>query len=89
MQFDIVVVNQLMLVLAQDLSSSRDTQREKVFLVCQIIRIGRMDLKDQDSKKQTKGLRRPFGVAAIDITELFQGNVDSDEEKQYFIPFLQ
>ena len=75
--------------LFQDLSSSRDAQRERVFLVCQIIRIGRMDLKEPDSKKHTKGMRRPFGVAAIEVMELFRGSVDSDEEKQYFIPFLQ
>jgi len=48
-----------------------------------------MDLKEPDSKKQTKGMRRPFGVAAIDVTDLFKYNSDSDEEKQYFIPFLQ
>jgi hypothetical protein len=48
-----------------------------------------MDLKDPESKKQTKGIRRPFGVAAIEVTELFRGTVDTDEEKQYFIPFLQ
>jgi len=73
----------------QDLSSTHDAERERVFLVCQIIRVGRMDLKDVESKKQAKGMRRPFGVAAIELTELFRGDSDSDEEKQSFIPFLQ
>jgi len=48
-----------------------------------------MDLKDLESKKQAKGMRRPFGVAAIELTDLFRGCTDSDEEKQSFIPFLQ
>jgi len=73
----------------QDLSSTQDAERERVFLVCQIIRVGRMDLKEVESKKQAKGMRRPFGVAAIELTELFRGGADSDEEKQSFIPFLQ
>jgi len=74
---------------SQDLSSTQDAERERVFLVCQIIRVGRMHLKDVESKKQARGMRRPFGVAAIELTELFRGGADSDEEKQSFIPFLQ
>lgn len=35
--------------------------RQRLFLVCQIIRVGSMELKE--GKKQTGGLRRPFGVA--------------------------
>lgn len=45
---------------AQDLSSS-DMMRQRLYLVCQIIRVGSMELKD--GKKHTAGLRRPFGVA--------------------------
>lgn len=44
----------------QDLSSS-DLIRPRLFLVCQIIRVGSMELKE--GKKHTGGLRRPFGVA--------------------------
>ncbi|XP_062566377.1 dedicator of cytokinesis protein 1-like isoform X2 [Saccostrea cucullata] len=68
---------------------SRDRNREKVFLVFQIIRIGVMDPKDVDDKKQTRGLRRPFGVAAIDITEYLGGlkSNSAEEDKQIFIPF--
>lgn len=47
-------------VCVQDLSSS-DLMRPRLFLVCQIIRVGSMELKE--GKKQTGGLRRPFGVA--------------------------
>uniref|UniRef100_A0A7M4E6K6 Dedicator of cytokinesis 2 n=1 Tax=Crocodylus porosus TaxID=8502 RepID=A0A7M4E6K6_CROPO len=37
--------------------------RDKVYLVCQIVRVGRMELRDTNIKKCTQGLRRPFGVA--------------------------
>uniref|UniRef100_A0A8C3RX73 Dedicator of cytokinesis 5 n=1 Tax=Chelydra serpentina TaxID=8475 RepID=A0A8C3RX73_CHESE len=68
-----------------DLSSS-DLIRPKISLVCQIVRVGHMELKD--GKKHTSGLRRPFGVAVMDITDIIHGKVD-DEEKQHFIPFQQ
>uniref|UniRef100_A0AAR2JXQ2 Dedicator of cytokinesis 5 n=1 Tax=Pygocentrus nattereri TaxID=42514 RepID=A0AAR2JXQ2_PYGNA len=68
-----------------DLSSS-DLIRPHLFLVCQIIRVGCMELKE--GKKHTGGLRRPFGVAVMDITDIAHGKVD-DEEKQHFIPFQQ
>uniref|UniRef100_A0A3Q3JZH3 Dedicator of cytokinesis 5 n=1 Tax=Monopterus albus TaxID=43700 RepID=A0A3Q3JZH3_MONAL len=67
-----------------DLSSS-DLMRPRLFLVCQIIRVGSMELKE--GKKRTGGLRRPFGVAVMDITDIAQGK--TDEDKQYFIPFQQ
>lgn len=47
-----------------------------------------MDPKDVEDKKQTRRLRRPFGVAAIDITEYLNGlKNDAEEDKQIFIPF--
>uniref|UniRef100_A0A8C3LMS5 Dedicator of cytokinesis 2 n=1 Tax=Chrysolophus pictus TaxID=9089 RepID=A0A8C3LMS5_CHRPC len=66
---------------------NKDLSRDKVYLVCQIVRVGRMDLKDSNSKKYTQGLRRPFGVAVMDITDIIKGKAESDEEKQHFIPF--
>ncbi|CAH2276722.1 dedicator of cytokinesis 2 [Pelobates cultripes] len=66
---------------------NKDLNREKMYLVCQIVRIGRMDLKENNLKKCTQGLRRPFGVAVMDITDVIKGKVESDEEKQHFIPF--
>eukprot|EP00064_Thunnus_orientalis_P009322 superscaffoldBa00001176_g9345 len=68
-----------------DLSSS-DLMRQRLFLVCQIIRVGSMELKE--GKKHTGGLRRPFGVAVMDITDIAHGKTD-DEDKQHFIPFQQ
>ncbi|XP_074866180.1 dedicator of cytokinesis protein 2 [Carettochelys insculpta] len=66
---------------------NKDLNRDKVYLVCQIVRVGRMDLKDSNTKKCTQGLRRPFGVAVMDITDIIKGKAESDEEKQHFIPF--
>uniref|UniRef100_A0A803SYK9 Dedicator of cytokinesis 5 n=1 Tax=Anolis carolinensis TaxID=28377 RepID=A0A803SYK9_ANOCA len=66
-----------------DLSSS-DLIRPRISLVCQIVRVGHMELKE--GKKHTFGLRRPFGVAVMDITDIIHGKVD-DEDKQHFIPF--
>ncbi|XP_071039760.1 dedicator of cytokinesis protein 1 isoform X2 [Parasteatoda tepidariorum] len=82
-------------VLFTDLGS-KDLVREKLFLVCQIIRIGAMEFKNHEHKRSTHiqrkssdGLRRPFGVAAMEITDIINGKLESDEEKQYFIPFIQ
>ncbi|KAL0616846.1 Dedicator of cytokinesis protein 1 [Plecturocebus cupreus] len=43
---------------------SKDLKREKISFVCQIVRVGRMELRDNSTRKLTSGLRRPFGVAA-------------------------
>ncbi|XP_060621005.2 dedicator of cytokinesis protein 2 [Anolis sagrei] len=66
---------------------NKDLTREKIYLICQIVRIGRMDLRDTNSRKYTQGIRRPFGVAVMDITDVIKGKAESDEEKQHFIPF--
>uniref|UniRef100_A0A8U8CDN8 Uncharacterized protein n=1 Tax=Geospiza parvula TaxID=87175 RepID=A0A8U8CDN8_GEOPR len=55
-----------------DLSSS-DLIRPRISLVCQIVRVGHMELKD--GKKHTCGLRRPFGVAVMDITDIIHGKL--------------
>lgn len=48
----------------QDLGN-KDLNRDKIYLICQIVRVGKMDLKDTNTKKCTQGLRRPFGVAGM------------------------
>uniref|UniRef100_A0A4W4HM09 Dedicator of cytokinesis 1 n=1 Tax=Electrophorus electricus TaxID=8005 RepID=A0A4W4HM09_ELEEL len=65
---------------------SEDLKREKISFVCQIVRVGRMELRDNNTKKLTSGLRRPFGVAVMDVTDIVTGKMD-DEDKQHFIPF--
>ncbi|KAM9795094.1 dedicator of cytokinesis 2 [Neosynchiropus ocellatus] len=83
--FDIETFNNLKVVFT-DLGN-KDLSREKIYLICQIVRVGRMDLKETN-KKCTQGLRRPFGVAVMDISEIIKGKIECDEEKQYFIPFF-
>uniref|UniRef100_A0A803VGQ3 Dedicator of cytokinesis 2 n=1 Tax=Ficedula albicollis TaxID=59894 RepID=A0A803VGQ3_FICAL len=58
---DIELLNNLKAVFT-DLGST-DLKRERLFLVCQIIRVGRMDLRDSHSRKLSTGLRRPFGIS--------------------------
>ncbi|KAI4818794.1 hypothetical protein KUCAC02_004094 [Chaenocephalus aceratus] len=67
---------------------NKDLCREKIYLICQIVRVGRMDLKETLNKKCTQGLRRPFGVAVMDISDIIKGKIECDEEKQFFIPFF-
>uniref|UniRef100_A0A8C6KGM2 Dedicator of cytokinesis 2 n=1 Tax=Nothobranchius furzeri TaxID=105023 RepID=A0A8C6KGM2_NOTFU len=67
---------------------NKDLTREKIYLICQIVRVGRMDLKETNNKKSTQGLRRPFGVAVMDISDIIKGKNECDEEKQFFIPFF-
>ncbi|NXQ59948.1 DOCK2 protein, partial [Anthoscopus minutus] len=81
---DIELLNNLKVVFT-DLGST-DLKRERLFLVCQIIRVGRMDLRDSQSRKLSTGLRRPFGISVMDITDITKGSCDSDEDKQHFIP---
>ncbi|XP_012884076.1 PREDICTED: dedicator of cytokinesis protein 2-like [Dipodomys ordii] len=82
---EIEMLNNLKVVFT-DLGN-KDLNRDKIYLICQIVRIGKMDLKDTSTKKCTQGLRRPCGVAGMDITDIIKGKVESDEEKQHFIPF--
>uniref|UniRef100_A0A8C4UCF2 Dedicator of cytokinesis 2 n=1 Tax=Falco tinnunculus TaxID=100819 RepID=A0A8C4UCF2_FALTI len=84
---EIDMLNNLKVVFTWVLAFPPDLSRDKIYLVCQIVRVGRMDLKDSNSKKYTQGLRRPFGVAVMDITDIIKGKAESDEEKQHFIPF--
>ncbi|XP_066567873.1 dedicator of cytokinesis protein 2 isoform X2 [Amia ocellicauda] len=67
----------------------RDLTRERLLLVCQIVRVGRMDLKEVNLRRATLGLRRPLGVSVMDVTDIIKGKVESVEEKQHFIPFMQ
>ncbi|NXD17753.1 DOCK2 protein, partial [Nothocercus nigrocapillus] len=84
---DIELLNNLKAVFT-DLGS-KDLKREKLFLVCQIIRVGRMDLRESLSRKLSTGLRRPFGISVMDITDITKRKSESDEDKQHFIPVHQ
>ncbi|XP_069488465.1 dedicator of cytokinesis protein 2-like [Ambystoma mexicanum] len=83
---DVQLLNNLKVIFT-DLGS-KDLNREKIYLVCQIVRVGRMDLRETNMKKLTTGLRRPFGVSVMDITDIVKGKIESDEDKQHFLPVL-
>uniref|UniRef100_A0A8B9GUZ8 Dedicator of cytokinesis 2 n=1 Tax=Astyanax mexicanus TaxID=7994 RepID=A0A8B9GUZ8_ASTMX len=72
---DVEMLNNLKVVFT-DLGN-KDLNREKIYLICQIVRVGRMDLKDTSTKKFTNGLRRPFGVAVMDISDIIKGKMES------------
>lgn len=85
-------------VLFTDLGS-RDLQREKVYLVVYVVRLGAMDSRETEQKNRKSiahsavgdaiVLRRPFGVAAIDITLFLSRKIETDEDAIHFIPLLQ
>ncbi|XP_058798317.1 dedicator of cytokinesis protein 1 isoform X2 [Phymastichus coffea] len=85
-------------VLFTDLGS-RDLSREKVYLICYAIRVGGMEAKEVDHRRSSvvqnsqkpKGqdsMRRPFGIAAMDVTVFINGKLESDSETEYCIPFI-
>ncbi|XP_076174409.1 dedicator of cytokinesis protein myoblast city isoform X2 [Ptiloglossa arizonensis] len=85
-------------VLFTDLGS-RDLARDKVYLACYVIRVGSMEVKDSDHRrssvaqcnqkiKYTENMRRPFGVAAMDITLYITGKLEGDSDHHHFIPFV-
>lgn len=86
-------------VLFTDLGS-RDLMREKVYLVCYAIRVGSMEAKDMDHRRSSivqmgqklkthDCMRRPFGIAAMDVTTYINGRLEGDPDIHYLIPFIQ
>uniref|UniRef100_A0A673WTG8 Dedicator of cytokinesis 2 n=1 Tax=Salmo trutta TaxID=8032 RepID=A0A673WTG8_SALTR len=71
---DVDMLNNLKVVFT-DLGN-KDLNREKIYLICQIVRVGRMELKETSTKKCTQGLRRPFGVAVMDISDIIKGKIE-------------
>ncbi|CAL8078440.1 unnamed protein product [Orchesella dallaii] len=75
-------------MLFTDLGKS-DLERTKVYLVAYVVRIGAMEFKDVESKKDNSSapfsgkpnniqVRRPYGVAAKDVTYLFRENAGNN-----------
>lgn len=80
----------------------RDLERERIYLVCYVVRIGAMDTKDTDHRRSSsissasrkssnisEGMRRPQGVAAMDITPFMNGKRESDLEQEFAVPFVK
>ncbi|KAG5888711.1 hypothetical protein JTB14_035776 [Gonioctena quinquepunctata] len=76
----------------------KDLEREKIYLVCHVIRVGAMDIKELDHRRSSVSLttkknyhdnmRRPCGVAAFDITDYMSGKAETDLEREFAIPFV-
>ncbi|XP_060530077.1 dedicator of cytokinesis protein 1 isoform X2 [Cylas formicarius] len=76
----------------------KDLDRERVFLVCYVVRIGSMETKEVDHRRSSvslsgrksgfENMRRPCGVAAMDITVYFSGRLDTELEDEFSIPFV-
>lgn len=96
-------------VLFTDLSSM-DLLRNKIYLVCYVIRIGSMDTKDSESRrvsvpstvlskrnsvqsqnssslKINDTMRRPLGVAVLDLTPIIKKAEDFKSDTQLSMPF--
>ncbi|XP_019762944.2 dedicator of cytokinesis protein 2 isoform X3 [Dendroctonus ponderosae] len=76
----------------------KDLAREKIYLVCYVVRIGLMDVKEVDHRRSSlsvtnrktsyESMRRPCGVAAMDVTSCMHSKVDTDLEKEFAVPFV-
>lgn len=72
----------------QDLGA-RDLAREKVYLVCYVIRNGAMEA--ESNSKGTKNniteytVRRPFAVACYNLTPYFKNAIEPDEDKHHHL----
>lgn len=86
-------------VIFQDLGKTVDFLRSKVYLVAYVVRIGAMEYKDVESKRDNAPfsgkaaptqVRRPYGVAAKDITNLFKENApslnDNEPHTVFYMP---
>ncbi|KAF6017550.1 mbc [Bugula neritina] len=88
---DLDLLNNLRVLFSDLGSKDLRTVREKVFLVCQVVRLGGMFPPVDNEGKPVKLkniLRRPFGVAALDVTSILNGDISYDEDKQHFVPIL-
>eukprot|EP01137_Pigoraptor_chileana_P029725 Opistho-2@15256 len=64
---------------------AKDLQAD-VYLVCRIVRVGKMLPEDKD-KKGANTFRRPFGCAVMSVSEVLAGKVSKEEEdKEHLIP---
>ncbi|BES96169.1 Dedicator of cytokinesis [Nesidiocoris tenuis] len=70
---------------------TRDLLREKVYLVCYVVRIGAMDSKPKKDPVITNladAVRRPLGVAAKDITLIVNGKLGHSDEDPLTLPLI-
>uniref|UniRef100_W5LYE7 C2 DOCK-type domain-containing protein n=1 Tax=Lepisosteus oculatus TaxID=7918 RepID=W5LYE7_LEPOC len=58
-----------------------------VLCLCSVLCL--MLKSDVQTARATEGEGKPRGSGVMDVTDILKGKVESDEEKQHFIPFLQ
>ncbi|XP_045539887.1 dedicator of cytokinesis protein 1 [Papilio machaon] len=71
-----------------------DIKKEKVFLVCHVVRIGSMEAQNIDHRRSSvaasvctgHAMRRPFGVAAADVTRCLATDCPDKEMQVPFYP---
>ncbi|CAH2059709.1 unnamed protein product, partial [Iphiclides podalirius] len=79
-----------------------DIKKEKVFLACHVVRIGAMEPQNVDNRRSSvaagagvaggggavagRGMRRPFGVAAADVTRALAADLAHKELQLPFYP---
>ncbi|XP_030761843.1 dedicator of cytokinesis protein 1 isoform X2 [Sitophilus oryzae] len=76
----------------------KDLEKEKIFLICHVVRVGSMDIKEVDHRRSSmsvtskknpyENMRRPCGVAAMDITNYINGKLDTDLDQEFSVPFV-
>ncbi|KAF5308725.1 hypothetical protein FQR65_LT06086 [Abscondita terminalis] len=76
----------------------RDLERDKIYLVCYVVKVGAIDNKDVDHRRSSMSVgmnkkhmklevRKPFGVAAKDVTPIMCGKLETDLEQECAVPF--
>ncbi|XP_025835960.1 dedicator of cytokinesis protein 1 [Agrilus planipennis] len=76
----------------------RDLERERIYLVCYVVRVGAMVIKEPDHRRSSsnpvilkdgtnRSIRRPFGVAAKDITMFLSKSDELDLDREFSVPF--
>ncbi|XP_076266832.1 dedicator of cytokinesis protein myoblast city isoform X3 [Rhynchophorus ferrugineus] len=76
----------------------KDLEKEKIYLICYVVRVGLMDVKEVDHRRSSMGvtvkknpyenMRRPCGVAAMEITNYINGKLDTDLDQEFPVPFV-
>ncbi|KAF5292477.1 hypothetical protein FQA39_LY14024 [Lamprigera yunnana] len=76
----------------------RDLERDKIFFVCYVVKVGAIDSKEVDHRRSSMSVgahkkhckvevRKPFGVAAKDVTSILCGKLETDLDQEFVVPF--
>nr|XP_027201105.1 dedicator of cytokinesis protein 2-like [Dermatophagoides pteronyssinus] len=83
---------------ANDLFQNNSISKQSLYLVCQVIRVGTMNIIDNDrmrkatysmmKKSDVDELKRPCGVAVYSLNDIIQNHLNQREKKEIFIPLV-